>query len=192
MDNAIMILQSEKEILEEIRQIMSEKFQEVCAPALVQTPSAELEDVMDSYIDLDKFTPEQREEFDRVSELFKDARARLNLCDRYVKSRTSSEVIESYDQSVEPLENYNELKMHCNNIALDQDGNFSKYSIKIGPVNVESPERMTYEEFSQLYTTSLDNILARCYVLNADQAREQIQASCTEVYLSQKPSTMTL
>lgn len=192
MDNAMMILQNEKERLESIRDMMSEKFQEVCAPALVQTPNAELEGVMDSRIDLDRFTLEQREEFDRVSRMYKDARARLNLFERYIKERTSSEAIEEFNQSVDPLENYNGLTMRCNNIDLDENGNFSKFSIKVGPVNVESPEEMTYEEFSNLYTSSLDNILARCYGLNVDQAREQIQNSCTEVYLSQKQSSLTL
>lgn len=192
MDNAMMVLQNEKERLESIRDMMSEKFQEVCAPALVQTPNAELEGVMDSRIDLDRFTLEQREEFDRVSRMYKDASARLNLFEKYIKERATSEAIEEFNQSVDPLDNYNKLTMRCNNIDLDEKGNFTKFSIKVGPVNIESPEEMTYEDFSKLYTSSLDNILARCYGLNVDQAREQIQASCTEVYLSQKQSTMTL
>lgn len=192
MDNAIEILQSEKARLESIHEMMSEKFQEACAPALVQTPNAELKGEMDSRIDLDKFTPEQRDEFDRVSRMCKDARARLNLFERYIKERTSSEAIEEFNQSVDPLENYDGLTMECNNIDLDENGSFSKFSIKVGPVNVESPKEMTYEEFTKLYTSSLDNILARCYGLNVEQAREQIQTACTEVYQSQKQSTMTL
>ena len=192
MDNATMILQSEKERLESIHNMMSEKFQEACAPALIQTPNAELEGVMDSHIDLDRFTPEQREEFDRVSRMYTDASARLNLFERYIKERTTSEAIEEFNQSVDPIVNYNGLTMRCNNIDLDENGYFSKFSIKVGPVNIESPEEMTYEDFSKLYTSSLDNILARCYGLDTNQAKEQIQATCTEVYLSQKQSSMTL
>lgn len=196
MDNAIMILSDEKQRLENCVALASQKLQEIYAPAIVQRPSKDLQgqDVMISYIDIDRFTPEQREQFYRYSKVAKEQRAKLCVFENYVKGLVPQETVQSFNQYVQPMDDFKGVSVSCNNIDLDEKGEFSKFSIKVGPVNVESPQEMTFEQYSQLYTSSLSNILIRSLGegLSQGQAMQQLQSACAEVYLQQKKETMSL
>lgn len=47
---------------------------------------------------------------------------------------------------------------------------------------------MTFEQFSQLYTSSLNNLIIRNLGegITQEQAMQQLQSACAEVYLQQK------
>lgn len=190
MSNAVMILSDEKQRLENIVALLSQKLQEIYAPALVQRPSKDLQgqDVMISYIDTGRFTPEQREQFDRYSNLVKEQRAKLCVFENYVKGLVPQETIQSFNQYVQATDDFKETSISCDNIELNEKGEFSKFSIKVGPVNVESPQEMTFEQFSQLYTSALSNMLIRSLGegLSQEQAMQQLQNACAEVYLQQE------
>jgi len=197
MDNAIMILSDEKQRLENCVALSSQKLQEIYAPAIVQRPSKDLQgqDVMISYIDVDRFTPEQREQFDRYSKIVEEQRARLCVLENYVKGLVPQETVQSYNQYVQSADDFKGVSVSCNNIDLNEKGEFSKFSIKVGPVNIESPKEMTFEQFSQLYTSSLSNVLIRSLGegLSQEQAMQQLKSACAEVYLQQKEKgTMSL
>lgn len=197
MNDAVTILSNEKQRLERCVDHTRQKLHEIYAPALVQRPSknSQGEDIMVSYIDIDKFTPEQREQFDQYNELNRQNKARLCVFDTYVKSLTPKETTESYDEYVEPLDNYKGVTIPSTVIDVDKNHNFSKFGIKVGPYVVESKERMTLEEYSALYTASLNNALRRTLGngLSEQEAMQQIQNACTEVYLHPVQETeMTL
>lgn len=197
MNDAVTILSNEKQRLERCVDHTRQKLHEIYAPALVQRPSknSQGEDIMVSYIDIDKFTPEQREQFDQYNELNRQNKARLCVFDTYVKSLTPKETTESYDEYVEPLDNYKGVTIPSTVIDVDKNHNFSKFGIKVGPYVVESKERMTLEEYSTLYTASLNNALRRTLGngLSEQEAMQQIQNACTEVYLHPVQETeMTL
>ncbi len=189
MNNAVTILSEEKQRLENLVTMSSQKLQEIYAPAIVQRPSKDLQgqDVMVSYIDTDKFTPEERDMFDRYSRVTEGNRARLCVFENFVKGLVPKETVQSYNQYVSPISDFNGVPISCNNIDLDEKGEFSKFSIKVGPVNVDSPREMTVEEFSQLYTSSLSNVLIRSLGagLSQEEAMQQLQNACAEVYLQQ-------
>lgn len=190
MDNAIMILSDEKQRLESCVAFSSQKLQEIYAPAIVQRPGKDLkgQDVMISYIDIDRFTPEQREQFDKYSKVVTEHRARLCVLENYIKGLVPQETVQSYNQYVQSVEDFKGVSVPCNNIDLNEKGEFSKFSIKVGPVNVESPQEMTFEQFSQLYTSSLSNVLIRSLGegLSQEEAMQQLQSACAEVYLQQQ------
>lgn len=197
MNNAATILSNEKQRLERCVDHTSQKLHEIYAPALAQRPSKNLqgEVVMVSYIDADKLTSEQREQFERYSGLDRQNRARLCVFDTYVKSLTPKETIESYDKYVEPLDNYKGVTIPGTVIDVDEKHRFTKFSIKVGPYIVESKENMTLEEYSALYTASLNNALRRSLGTNLSEqeAMQQIQNACIEVYLHPVQETeMTL
>lgn len=197
MNNAVTILSNEKQRLERCVDYTRQKLHEIYAPVLVQRPSKNLqgEVVMVSYIDADKLNSEQREQFERYSELNRQHRARLCVFNTYVKSLTPKETIESYNEYVEPLDNYKGVTIPSNVTDVDEKHRFTKFSIKVGPYIVESKERMTLEEYSALYTTSLNNALRRTLGngLSEQEAMQQIQNACTEVYLHKGQNTgMTL
>lgn len=187
MNNAVTILSNEKQRLERCVDHTRQKLHEVYAPAIVQRPSKNLqgEDVMVSYIDIDKLSQEQREQFDHYSKLNDENRARLCVFDTFVKSLTPEETVSSYNQYVEPLEKFKGVTIPGTVIDLDEKMNFSKFGIKVGPYVVESKEHMTLEEYSSLYTSSLNNILMRSLGngLSEQEAMQQIQNACIEVYL---------
>lgn len=197
MNDAVTILSNEKQRLERCVDYTRQKLHEIYAPVLVQRPSKNLqgEVVMVSYIDADKLNPEQREQFERYSELNRQHRARLCVFNTYVKSLTPKETIESYNEYVEPLDNYKGVTIPSNVTDVDEKHRFTKFSIKVGPYIVESKERMTLEEYSALYTASLNNALRRTLGngLSEQEAMQQIQNACTEVYLHKGQNTgMTL
>lgn len=196
MNNAIMILSEERQRLENCVALSAQRLRGIYAPAIVQRPSQNLQgqEVMITYIDLDKFTPELREQFDIYDKVVKRDRARLCVFENYVKGLVSQETIQSYNQYVQPIDDFKGVTVSCNNIDLNENGEFSKYSIKVGPVNVESPREMPFEQYVQLYTSSLNNLLVKCLGedLSQEQVMEQLQAVCTDVYLQQKEKgTMT-
>lgn len=197
MNNAITILSNEKQRLESCIDYTRQKLHEIYVPAIIQRPSKNLqgEDVMVSYIDVDKLSQEQREQFDYYSKFDNENRARLCVFDTFVKSLTPEETVSSYDQYVEPLEKFKGVTISSTVIDLDEKMNFSRFGIKVGPYVVESKEHMTLEEYSSLYTSSLNNILMRSLGngLSEQEAMQQIQNACTEVYLHPVQETeMTL
>lgn len=187
MNNAVTILSNEKQRLERCVDYTRQKLHEIYAPAIMQRPSKNLqgEDVMVSYIDIDKLSQKQREQFDHYSKLNDENRARLCVFDTFVKSLTPEETVSSYNQYVEPLEKFKGVTIPGTVIDLDEKMNFSKFGIKVGPYVVESKERMTLEEYSSLYTSSLNNVLMRSLGngLSEQEAMQQIQNACIEVYL---------
>ena len=187
MNNAVTILSNEKQRLESCVDYTSQKLYEIYAPVLAQRPSKNLqgEVVMVSYIDADKLSQEQREQFERYSSLNRQHRARLCVFNTYVKSLTPKETIESYDEYVEPLDNYKGVTISSNVADVDEKHRFTKFSIKVGPYIVESKENMTLEEYSALYTASLNNALRRSLGTNLSEQEvvQQIQNACAEVYL---------
>lgn len=197
MNNAVTILSNEKQRLESCIDYTRQKLHEIYAPAIIQRPSKNLqgEDVMVSYIDVDKLSQEQREQFDYYSKFDNENRARLCVFDTFVKSLTPEETVSSYNQYVEPLEKFKGVTISSTVIDLDEKMNFSRFGIKVGPYVVESKEHMTLEEYSSLYTSSLNNILMRSLGngLSEQEAMQQIQNACTEVYLHPVQETeMTL
>lgn len=197
MNNAITILSNEKQRLESCIDYTRQKLHEIYVPAIIQRPSKNLqgEDVMVSYIDVDKLSQEQREQFDYYSKFDNENRARLCVFDTFVKSLTPEETVSSYNQYVEPLEKFKGVTISSTVIDLDEKMNFSRFGIKVGPYVVESKEHMTLEEYSSLYTSSLNNILMRSLGngLSEQEAMQQIQNACTEVYLHPVQETeMTL
>lgn len=197
MNNAVTILSNEKQRLESCVDYTRQKLHEIYAPAIMQRPSKNLqgEDVMVSYIDIDKLSKEQREQFDHYSKLNDENRARLCVFDTFVKSLTPEETVSSYNQYVEPLEKFKGVTIPGTVIDLDEKMNFSRFGIKVGPYVVESKEHMSLEEYSSLYTSSLNNVLIRSLGngLSEQEAMQQIQNACTEVYLHPVQETeMTL
>lgn len=198
MDNATTILFEEKQRLENCVALARERFLQVSAPAMVQRSQKNPltgEDVMVSYIELDRFTPEQREQFDIHTKRVEEHRARLCVFDNFVKGMTPQATVQSYNQHVSPLEEYKNVSVSCNCVDLDEKGEFTKYSIKVGSTLVESPESMTFDEYRQLYTSNLGSLLLRSLEggLNQEEAMQQLQNACAEVYLQQeKKSSMSL
>lgn len=187
MNNAVNILSEERERLVHIVMYMSNKLHEACTPALSQRPGKDMvgQDEMVSYIDLDKFTPEQREKYDRYVRLFYESLARLCVLENYIKSLVSQETIQSYNQVVRPVSEFKDTTISCNTVDLDKEMNFTKYGIKVGSDIVESPAQMTFDEYSKLYITSLSSMLVECFGkgLTEDQAMSKLKEVCEEVYL---------
>ena len=137
MDNATTILYEEKERLENLVTQSREKLLQVAAPAIVQRPQKNYltgEDIMVSYIELDRFTPEAMEQFDIHSKKVKENEARLYVLEHIVRGLAPqiplNHLISLYD--------YKDVIVPCNNIELDEKGKFTKYSIKVGSLDVES------------------------------------------------------
>ncbi len=197
MNDAIMILSEEKQRLENGVALSRQRLREVYAPAIAQRPSRNLQgqEIMITYIDMDRFTPEQREQFDNYSKVADGDRARLCVFENYVKGFVSQETIQSYNQYVQPVDDFKEVTVSCNQIDLNENGELSKCSIKVGPANVESPREMSFEQYLQLYTSSLNDLLVKCLGedLSPEQVMQQLQTVCTDVYLQQKEKgTMTV
>lgn len=198
MNNATTILFEEKQRLEDCVDLSSERLLQISTPAMVQRTqknSLTGEDIVISYVDLDRFTPEQREQFDIHSKKYDEHKARLCVFDNFVKGMTPSVTIQSFNQHVSSLDEYKNISVSCNCVDPDEKGDFTKYSIKVGSMLVESPESMTFDEYRQLYTSSLKNLLAKSLEngLTQEEAMQQLQNACAEVYLHpEKKSTMTL
>ena len=105
------------------------------------------------------------------------------------KSLVPKETIESYNTYIEPLDNFKDMTIECNNIDLDENGNFTNSSIKVGPINVKSPQKMTFDEYANLYTNSLNELLINTLKNeNSDEKEviQELQNACEEVYLQDK------
>lgn len=141
------------------------------------------------YIDLGQFTPEERVKFEECVKKENEQRARLNIFENFIKERVPDNVLESYQKYVEPTSTYGDTTISCNNIELDQDGNFTRYDIRVGNARVESPREMTFEEYQQLYTSNLEAILKSTLSANLSQEeiQQQIEQACAQIYLSTSP-----
>lgn len=187
MENITTILFEEKRRLESCADLASERFLQAAAPATVQRTKKNPmtgEDIVVSYIELDKFTPEQRQQYDIYTKLLDEHRARLCVFDNFVKGMVPQETIQSFNQDVTPLEKYKNVSISSNCIDLDEKGEFTKHSIKVGPMLVQSPESMSIDEYRQLYTSSLSNLLIKSLGngLTQEEAMQQLQSACAEVY----------
>lgn len=187
MDNAQTILFEEKRRLASCVDLTRERFLQAVAPALVKKTQINPrtgEEVMVSYIELDRFTPEQKEQFDIYTKLLDEQKARLCVFDNFVKGMVPQETIQSFDQYVNPLEEYKNVSVSSNQVELDEKGEFTKHSIKVGPMLVQSPESMSIDEYRQLYTSSLSNLLIKSLGngLTQEEAMQQLQSACAEVY----------
>lgn len=187
MENITTILFEEKQRLENCVAYAREKSSQAAAPATVyrtQKNPFTGEDVEVPYIYLDKFTPEQRQQYDIYTRLLDEHRARLCVFDNFVKGMVPQETFQSFNQDVTPLEKYKNVSISSNCIDLDEKGEFTKHSIKVGPMLVQSPESMSIDEFRQLYTSSLSNLLIKSLGngLTQEEAMQQLQSACAEVY----------
>lgn len=150
-----------------------------------RTNAAGEEFVVD-YIELDQFTPEERARFEECVTKENEQRARLNIFENFIKERVPNETLESFQAYIEPTSTYQNTTIPCNDIGIDQDGNFTRYDIRVGNARIESPKEMTFEEYQQLYTSNLEEQLKSTLNTNLSQEeiQQQIQNACTEVYLS--------
>lgn len=184
MDNAITILSNEKIRLENLSAYARQRVAEVSSVAIVQKTIKDQngEDRIVNYIDLEKFTPEQKQQFDLVCSRSKEIRARLSVFDNFVKSMAQQTNVNQY---VEPLEEFKDVKIPCSNIDLDDNMQFTKGSIRVGPYNIESPLEMTFDQYAELYTSSLSKGLLNSLGngLTIEQAMGELAKVCTEVYL---------
>lgn len=192
MDNATTILFEEKQRLENCVALARERFLQVSAPAMVQRPQKNPltgEDVMVSYIELDRFTPEQREQFDIHAKSVEEHRARLCVFENFIKEIPPQTRGQSFEQYVSPLDKYKNVSISCNCVELDEKGEFTKYSIKVGSMMVESPKNMTLDEYQHLYTTNLGRQLLLTSIedeLSVPELIQQFRNACREVYLQQE------
>ena len=191
MDNITRILFEERKRLENCVTYSSERVLQVSAPATYQIPQKNHltgEDVMVSYIDLDRFTPEQREQFDTCVKRDKEHRARLCVFENFVRGMTPQATVQSFNRYVSPLHEINDVSIPCNCIGLDDKGSFSKYSIKVGGNLIESPKEMSFDNYRQLYVSSLSNLLQMSLGngLSDQEIRQELQNACAEVYLNQQ------
>lgn len=187
MSNATVILAEEKSKLEKLRKYLSQRIDEISANAMEQRikKDANGNEFPISYINIDKLTPEERVMFDSYMRRCEETRAKIAVLKNFIKNSTPQEVVQSYNEYVEPLESFKDVTCTCNNIELGKNGEVSKCSINVGPIQVESPQNMSVEEFSQLYTTSLSQVLTKSLGegLTQEEALQQVQNACSEVYL---------
>lgn len=191
MNGAIKILFEERKRLENCVTYSSERVLQVAALATYQIPQKNHstgEDVMVSYIDLDRFTPEQREQFDTYVKREKEHRARLSVFENFVKGMVPPATVQSFNRYVSPLHEFNDVSIPCNCIGLDDKGTFTKYSIKVGGKLIESPKEMSFDNYRQLYMSSLSSLLQMSLGngLSDQEIRQELQNACAEVYLNQQ------
>ena len=190
MNEATKILFEERQRLDSCVSFSKQRLLQVAAPATYQIPQKNHltgEDVMVSYIDLDRFTPEQREQFDTCVKREKEHRARLSVFENFLIGMMPQTSVKS-DRKVSPLHEFNDVSIPCNCIGLDDKGSFSKYSIKVGSMLVESPETMTFDNYRQLYLSNLTNLLYQSLDsgLSDQEKRQQIQSACGNAYFEQE------
>lgn len=192
MNNATTILFEEKQRLENCVALAIERFLQVSAPAIVQRPQKKPltgEDVMVSYIELDRFTPEQRKQFDIHTKGVVEQRAKLCVFENFIKEMPSQTSGQSFEQYVSPLDEYKDVSISCDCVQLDEKGKFTKYSIKVGSMLVECPKNMTLKEYQDLYTTNLGRQILQISAkteLSVPEIKQQFINACREVYLQQE------
>lgn len=191
MNEAVKILFEERQRLENCVNYSREKCLQVAAPATYQVQNDNPltgEDVMVSYIDLDRFTPEQRQQFDTCVKTDKEHRARLSVFENFVKGMTPQATVQSFNRYVSPLHEFNNVSIPCNCIGVDGKGTFTKYSIKVCGKLIESPKDMTFDTYRQLYISSLSSLLQMSLGngLSEQEIRQELQNACAEVYLNQQ------
>ena len=188
MNNVITILSDEKTRLENLSAYARQRLAEVSSVAIVQKPTKDQngEERLVSYIDLDMFTPEQKQQFDLACSKSTEMRARLCVFDNYVKSMVPQSTIQSYNQHIPSLEEFKDVTIPCSNIELDDNMEFTKSSVRVGPYNIESPREMPFDQYAQLYTSSLSKVLLNSLGngLTQEQAMQELAKSCSEVYLN--------
>lgn len=196
MDNAITILSDEKTRLENLRVYAAQRLHEVSSVATVQKTCKDQngEERLVNYINLDMFTPEQKQQFELACSQYTEMRARLCVFDNYVKSMVPQSTIQSYNQYVPSLEEFKDVIIPCNNLEFDDNMNFTRSSIRVGSYNIESSREMTFEQYAQLYTSSLSKILLNSLGnnLSQEQAIQELAKSCSEIYLNPPQSTEEL
>lgn len=188
MNNAIEILSEEKIRLENLNVYVRQRFEEVASPAMVpqKTTDSHGDERVVNYIDLDRFTPEQRQQYDAVCKQFHDVRARLCVFDSYVKSMVPQETIQSFNQHVPSLEQFQDMTIPCSVIELDSNtGDFSKSYMRVGPQTVECPREMSFDQYSQMYTNHLTSSLLLSLGNNVtrEQATQMLAEACESIYL---------
>lgn len=185
MMSADKLISFEEKRFENVRKSMYEHYREIAAPAIEQRPMEfRGETRMVDYIIFDKLSPEDREKLDYYSSILDDVAARRCVLRNYVKSNVPEEIVSEYNDYVEPIETYNGIKISCSALDLDENGEFTRSSIKVGDALVESPREMSIQEYNQLYTTALTSMLSNG--LTPQQARDKIEEVCTDAYLAKR------
>ena len=188
MNDAITILTDEKIRLENLNEYARQKLIAASSIALVQKSVKDQngEKRLASYIDLDMFTPEQRQKFDVARNKYIEMSARLCVFDNYIKSMVPQSTIQFYNQEVTPLEEFKDVIIPCSCIELDDNIEFTKSSIRVGPYNIESPREMPFEQYAQLYTNSLSKVLINSLgnSLTQEQLMQEMSMICSEIYLN--------
>lgn len=188
MNNATAILSDEKLRLENLNDYARQRLAEVSSIALVQKTAKDQngEERLVNYIDLDMFTPEQKQQFDVACNKYREVRARLCVFDNYVKSMVPQATTQSYNQHITSLDDFKDLTIPCSSIELDENMEFTKSSVRVGPYNIESPREMSFEQYAQLYTNSLFKVLINSLGngLTEEQLMQEMSKICSEIYLN--------
>lgn len=178
------LISHEEKKWEDCREHWLQHYMEVAAPAIEQRP-AEFngETIMVDHIIFDKLSPEDREKLEYYSKNLKEVAARQCVLKNYIKSNVPAEIISEYDTYVEPIETYDGVKVSCSEVDLE-NGEFSRTSLRVGDVLVESPMEMSIQEYNQIYTSALTSILSNG--LTPQQAHDKIEEVCTDAYLPKR------
>ena len=169
---------------------MAEELREAERPALTRLAGP----YEDFFLRLDRFTPEQRDRYDRLVRIKREIDARLEIFNNYIKSHASAEAIQQYENK--SLNDFHDVMISCSCLSLDKDGNFKDYSAMIGPSEgfVKMPmekREMPYHEYGEFYTKALDIVLTKITGFDPETAAKHIEAACTEIYLPKQTEEMS-
>lgn len=203
MNNITTILGNEKFRLERKVKALTQRLLEISKNELFEAVRYEswTKDEVKKNINLDCFTPEKVKEFDFYSKKLEEAKARLFVFKSFLRKlsqQTNPQIpgldlmsLEEYSQQSK----YKNIIIPCNTIEIDEkSGNF-KYGIIVGHVVVKSKEKMTFDEYKQLYTSALGTILIKSLKDSPHQEEilKQVQDACKEIYSDEgKKKTLSL
>lgn len=148
------------------------------------------EERMVSYLDVNKMTTEEQERYYALVKRSNEERAKRCLFETYIKSQTPESDIQFYDSYVEPLSDYKNTIITHEYCDID----FKNFGIQIGNEIVDCPCEMTFDEYSKLYLATLNRQIEQSLGngLSEERINQEIQKICSEVYLAQRPNSMSL
>jgi hypothetical protein len=187
----VSLLYAEKERLNTIVEKYWSELTAAKQPAIVQMEkksSLTGENISVDYISMDKFTPEQREKYDYLEKKYHAAKAKLDVFNNLIKKLSSQEVVQDIESRYKDISTSIESpeKISCDFIDLGVNGEPNKHWMNVSQQLFECPREMSFEEYQEIYTSSMNNLLARSLgnSVTQEQAMQKIQDACSEVYLS--------
>ena len=184
MNEIITILFEEEKRLSGLVEHSSKRLSEAEAPAVEQREQPNHltgENVMVSYLNLDKFTEAQLADFRVSCQKHDEHNARLYVFKDFI-NQAVQQVIYPTKYPSQGLEDFKKIEIPCNQIELDDNGNFAKYSIKVGPLMVPSSSKMPFDEYRSLYQKNLYIMLSNMLdnSLSQEEKDEQIKQACAD------------